>query len=118
MQLEQIFDQLRQEHPLFWTVECERACTELILSAGDENALVNVSEAKEQIGLWFEGGDGEAGESRGKKKMKKKMGGATSKEKGSVEDEPLSWINDTDLLQRNFVGALQGRGYDELGFLG
>ena len=61
MQLEQIFDQLRQEHPLFWTVECERACTELILSAGDENALVNVSEAKEQIGLWFEGGGGEAG---------------------------------------------------------
>ena len=126
-QLEQILARLRQEHPLLWTLECERACTELMLSAGDMHALVNVSEAKEQFGLWFQGEDDEGGGSssktkKAKKKKKKKIRrkkGGTVKEKGSgsVLDEP-SWIDDSGLLERNFVGARQGRGYDGVGFVG
>ena len=38
-QLGQILDQLLQKHPASWSLECERARFELMMSAGDANAL-------------------------------------------------------------------------------
>ena len=109
-QLRQILDQLQQSHPLLWTLECERAYTELMVSTGDENAIVNMSEVKEQVGLWFQ--KDSAGEKE-KKMMKKK-----NQEGQSVQAEAKgSWIDDQEILKRNFVTRRQGRGYDREGFV-
>ena len=103
-QLGQILDQLLQKHPASWSLECERARFELMMSAGDANALVNAAESKEQIGLWFQ--------------SKKEEGQGSKKEEPRPEKDQQSWIDDQDLLRRKIITERQGCGYDTIGFVG
>ena len=112
-QLSQIFNQLRQEYPTLWNLACERAFTELLITADDECGTVVAAEAKEQIGLWHQS---ETADDRRKREYVDSKSEGKSKDK--QRESATSWVDNPDLLERSFIIERQGCGYDATGFLG